>query len=173
MSIKNPSVSMSIAILLIAVLVALAASAWRAQRAAARQAVAELAECRRLAARIEACRAAPRTALSEKQSAQQISLSVQRAAQAAEISDTDILHITPRQGRRLGKSVHVQQPVDVEFRQITLGQLSRFIDELHIVDAGLEPTSIRLTAPRAQPAGNRNELWTCELVLTYLVFSPE
>ncbi|MHB8971021.1 MAG: hypothetical protein ACYC3X_22645 [Pirellulaceae bacterium] len=146
---------------------------WHTQLTAARFAVSELAACQAIAAEIESLRAAPKSASLQKQTDQQITLSIQRAAQVAEIPDSDILRITPQQGRRLGKSAHVQQPTAVEIRQATLGQLSRFLGELSLVDVGLQPTSMRLAAPRTSPPAAQTELWACELVLTYLVFSPE
>jgi hypothetical protein len=160
------------ALLLIALLL-VSGLRWHAQRVAARVAVKELADCREIAAQIEALRAIPKSASLEKQSEQQITLCIQRAAQAAEIPDADILRIAPQPGRRIAKSSHVQQPTTVEIRQTTLGQLSRFLGELSVVEVGLQPTSIRLTAPRTPPPETQNEVWACELVLTYLVFSPE
>ena len=139
----------------------------------ARRAMEELAVCQQLADRIQSLRTSPRQAVLKKQSVQRISLCIQQAAEAAELPDSDILRITPRQGRRVGKSPHVEQPVDVTIRKLTLGQLSRFLEELQAGAGGLQPTSIRLTAPRSKPSETENELWSCELVLTYLVFSPE
>ena len=146
---------------------------WHAQLAAARLAVTELADCREIAAKIESLRAIPKSASLEKQTEQQITLCIQRAAQVAEIPDSDILRITPQQGKRLAKSAHIEHPTAVEIRQTTLGQLSRFLSELSVVDVGLQPTSIRLTAPNMPPPETQTEVWACELVLTYLVFSPE
>ncbi|MHB8974212.1 MAG: hypothetical protein ACYC3X_27610 [Pirellulaceae bacterium] len=146
---------------------------WHWRRAAAQLAVRELAACQVIATEIESLRATPKSASLQKQTEQQITLAIQRAAQVAEIPDSDILRITPQQGRRLGKSPHIQQPTAVEIRQATLGQLARFLGELSLVDVGLQSTSIRLAAPRTSPPASETERWACELVLTYLVFSPE
>lgn len=146
---------------------------WQGNRASAQQAAEDLAACRRLAEELEELRGAPQTVRLEQQTQQQITLSIQRAAQIAEIADSNILRITPQAGRRLRDSPHLQQPVDVEIRSLTLGQLTRFLNELGALDEGLKPTSLRLTAPRSQPSDTKNEMWGCEFVLTYLVFSPE
>ena len=143
------------------------------RRVAAHEAVAELAECKRIAMDIEAARTSPKTALLEKQSDQQISSSIQLAAQVAEIPDKDILRINPLQGRRLAKSAHIEQPIDIEIRQVTFGQLSRFLAELSAAECGLKPASLHLTAPRTTPDEGSTELWGCDLVLSYRVFSPD
>jgi hypothetical protein len=156
-------------------LFAFGAASWAVNRAAAQRAALDLAVCRRLSLEIEQLRDAPHTVHQEQQTQQQITLSIQRAAQIAEIPDADILRVTPQSGRRLKNSAHIQQPVDLEIRALTLGQLSRFLTELQELDKGLHPTSIRLTAPRSESttSQNENETWACEFVLTYLVFSPE
>jgi len=159
--------SLSVALLLIS------GVRWHAQLTSARMAVGELAECRAIATRIESLRAIPQSASLEKQTPQQITLYIQRAAQVAEIPDSDLLRVTPQPGRRVPRSPHIEQPTTVEIRQTSLGQLSRFLSELSVLDVGLQPTSIRLTAPRTPPAETQTEVWGCELVLTYLLFSPE
>ena len=149
---------------------------WYAERSATHRAVRELAACRQLATEIAALKSRPKSAVLQPQTDQQITLAIQQAAQFAEIPDGDILRITPQQGRRLGKSPHIQQPTTVEIRQATLGQISRFLAELSVTDMRLQPTSIRLSAPRMSPeeaGATRTERWSCEFVLTYLVFSPE
>lgn len=146
---------------------------WHNYRAAAQEAVRDLQHCQRIAAEIEAARTAPQTALLAQQSEQQISGEIDRAAQAAEIPDTDVQRITPQLGRRIDKSPHLLQPVDVTIRQVTMGQLARFLGELGTMESGLQATSIHLSEPRTAPTEKGNEVWSCELVLTYLVFSPE
>jgi len=165
----------AISVLLTLSLVLALASAWRwyALSESAREAAKELALCRDMATQIRSYRASPQAAQLERPSQQQVTLLIERAAEEAEIPNADILRITPQQGRRRSKASHVEQPTNVELRQVTLGQLSRFFQGLRAVDLGLQPTSIRLTAPRNSPAATQNEVWGCELVLTYVVFSPE
>ncbi len=171
----------------------LASVQWYVQHAAVEQAAKELAACRRIAAEIESFRMAPKAAVLEQQTSQQISLAVQSAAQVAEIPDSEILEIRPRHGRRLEKSPYIEQPTEVPIRKATLGQLSRFLGELSAIDSGLKPVSITLKAPHAVSNSASNsasnaasndartevtefgftEFWECDLVLTYLVFSPE
>jgi len=146
---------------------------WHAQLKAARSAVQELADCRMLAAHIEALRANPTNVSLHTQTQQQINTWVQRAAEVAEIPKKEIRSVLPQPVRRLAKTPHVQHPTTVEIWQTSLGQLSRFLSELSALEAGLQPTSIRLTAPRTPPRATQTEVWTCELTLTYLVFSPE
>lgn len=152
---------------------AVAGLRWYSQRILARRAVEELAICRQIAAEIDSGRGSPQRAMLERQSDQQISLLIERAAQEAEILDSEILRITPQPGLRRTKSIYVEQPTAVQLRQVSLIQLSRFLGELGISEAGLQPTSIRLTAPRTRSSTLPHDDWTCELVLTYLVFSPE
>ncbi len=150
----------------------LAAFRWHSQRASAHEAASELAQCRRLAAEILALRDAPQQALAEAQTLRQVQASIQQAATIAEIPQAEIRHIKPQAGRRRGRSDHVEQPTSVEIGRATLGQLARLLGELEALETGLKPTVIRLDAPRNTP-DSETEYWTCELVLTYLVFSPE
>lgn len=154
-------------------LLVVSGTAWHARRVAAHQSRLDLERCRQLAAEIRALRAAPHTALAARQSEQQLLLAIERAAQEAEIPDAELLRITPQRARRLGRSAQVQQPTSVEIRQLTLGQLARFLAAPSLAATGLEATSIRLAAPRVPPGASETEKWTCESILTYLVFSPE
>lgn len=166
-------VVVSVALTLALMLVLGSTWRWYARGASAREAAEELVLCREMASQIRSYRASPQAAQWERPSEQQVTLLIERAAEEAEISHADILRITPQQGRRQNKASHVEQPTAVEFRQITLGQVSRFLQALKAADLGLQPTSIRLNAPRNSPAATQNEVWSCEFVLTYVVFSPE
>jgi hypothetical protein len=154
-------------------LLAIAGLRWHSCRGAADQAARELAECEALGAEIVRLRVQPKSVSLEKRSNQQLTSFIAQAAQRAEIPESSVQRVSPQQERRLGKSPHVQQPTQLEIRHATLGQLARFVTELSSLDGGLKPTSIRLAAPRDAPPDATTECWACELVLTYLVFSPE
>jgi hypothetical protein len=145
----------------------------RHSRSAAYASAENLRSCRQLAEQIETLKAAPAQASLERRTLQDLSRKVEQAAQIAEIPGSAIVSISPQAGRRMGASALMAHPTSIQFRDTPLRQLVRFLIELAADESGLDATSLRLKAPRNAPPAEAEERWTVELVLTYLVFSPE
>ena len=132
-----------------------------------------LEDCQHLAEQIDTLKTAPAQASLQQRTQKDLAQKIEQAAQIAEIPGSAILSISPQAGRRLGTSSLSAQPTNVHLREIPLKQLVRFLVELSADESGLQATSLRLTAPRTAPGNEAQERWSVELVLTYLVFSPE
>ena len=144
-----------------------------AKRAAASTAQCNLADCKQLARKIDRLKIAPAQESLHERSQEDLAHKIEQAAQLAKIPGSAILSINPQPGRRLGNSSLSAQPTNVQLRDVPLKQLVKFLIELSADESGLQPTSLRLTAPRTPPGKEALERWSVELVLTYLVFSPE
>jgi hypothetical protein len=142
-------------------------------RSAAYASAQNLDTCRELADQIVTLRSAPAQASLERRTLQDLSRKIEQAAQIAEIPGSAIVSINPQPGRRIGNSALMAHPTSIQFRETPLKHLVRFLIELAADESGLEATSLRLKAPRIAPLTEAEERWTVELVLTYLVFSPE
>jgi len=153
----------------------LAASGFRLvhNRSAAYAAQKNLEDCRQLAAQIDVLKGAPAQASLEQRTQKDLSRKIEQTAQIAEIPASAIISISPQAGRRLGTSALSALPTNLQVRDVSLKQLVRFLVELSADDSGLQATSLRLTAPRTVPPKEAEERWSAEMVLTYLVFSPE
>lgn len=142
------------------------------QRNAAVAAAFNYEKCKQLAARIEDLQAVPAHSSLHRRSSQDLALKVEQAARIAEIGQNTIVRINPQASHRVGKSSYLQQPTSIEIRQVSTEQLAKFLQELSSADSGLQPTSLRLTAPRIL-SDQQRETWTVEVVLTHVFFSPE
>jgi hypothetical protein len=146
---------------------------WLHCRDNAYAALQNLEDCRQLADQIEAIKTAPAQASLEQQTQQDLAKKIEQAAHIAEFPKSAIASITPQTGRRMGNSSLQAHPTSVQIREIPMKQLVRFLMELSSDESGLQATSLRLTAPRTAPPSEAEERWSVELILTYLVFSPE
>ena len=126
-----------------------------------------------MAAQIKLLKGAPAQASLVHRTQKDLSEKIEQTAQVAKIPASAIISIRPQAGRRLGTSLLSAMPTDLHIRDVSLKQLVRFLVELSADDSELQTTSLRLTAPRTLPPKEADERWSAELVLTYLVFSPE
>ena len=143
------------------------------KRGAAQAAASNHEKCRQLAERIEALQAVPAQSSLHRRSSRDLALKVEQAARIAEIGPKTIVRINPQASHRVGKSSYLQQPTNIEIRQVSTEQLAKFLQELSAADSGLQTTSLRLTAPRLLSDDQQPETWTVEVVLTHVFFSPE
>jgi hypothetical protein len=145
---------------------------YESSKAAAEDAGANLIRCRDLLQQIQSLKAGPIQASLDVQSQKELSSLLQQSAQIAKIPETSVASIRPESTHRIGKTSYIEQPTHVELRQISLGQLVTFLQEVTIRDPRVLPTSLRLSVPRAQPTAPSDQ-WQAEIILTHLVFSPE
>lgn len=93
---------------------------------------------------------------------------IESAAKTAGIEATVRL-MTSEKPRQVGDTVYKVQPTQVILPPVTLKQLVTMATELSKPDIGLNVESIRLSVPREAESG---DLWTAEMVLTYLIYEP-
>jgi hypothetical protein len=136
------------------------------QESAAQTAAANLAEGLRLMGQIEALSHQPMLAADrERQERETVGL-VEDAAKSVGIKPKRFAH---QGARRLGDTVYKEKPMQVLLQGITLRQLVDLELAVSQADAGLNLESIRLSIPRE---GDANDLWTAEVVLSYLIYDP-
>lgn len=146
-------------------------------RDAANDAAGSLAECRQLAAQIEARRgAAPVAGTSEPQPGELVKR-IESAAKIAEFPDSSIERIEPTPARRVpGENEDDtlrEKPTIVQLRNVNLRQLFTFLHAAGGIGTGrpgLQLKDVRLTAPNMDDTTDR---WSVEGTLTYLVRSPK
>ena len=162
--------------ILVAVLLVLLAGAagWSLQamlaaRAQAEEARTGLAECHRLAARIAALSQLPATASDRERQGAELSATLEQAAQAAGIPTDRLIRIAPEPAQRLGDSAYKEKPTRVIVKNVALRPLVAMIHRVTQAEGGWALSSLRLTAPSRDATEN---LWTAELVFTYLVYEP-
>ena len=139
------------------------------QKAAARRIQADLAQLRRKADRIKQLRETPIQATEYEQRTSETTGLIEKAARVAKIHPEGLSRITPEPLRRIGDTVYKEKPTEIQLRKVTLKQFTTLTHALLGVDAGLRAKSIRLSAPRLEKSDN---LWTAELVVTYLIYAP-
>ena len=154
----------------------LGAAAWGyarldAARDAAASAAASLAECRRLAALVEARRGpgAVAAGASEPRAADLVGR-IEAAAKAAGLPEGGVESIQPGAARRVADDeTLLEKPAVVTLNLISLRQLFTFLHALGGPGTGrpgLHVKDVRLTAPSADDTGDR---WSVEGTLAYLV----
>jgi hypothetical protein len=144
---------------------------WQASRESAHDAAENWHACLRLTKGIEALKTSPTQATLQKQSQQELTSLIEQSAKTVKISEL-IASIRPEAHRRVGRTAFVEYPTRIELRQSGLSQIVGFLLEVMARDSRILPTFLRLTPPRNRPTGD-SETWQAEVVLTYLVFSPE
>ena len=158
-------------LILAAVLGLLGAILWGAirladARTAAASAAADLAECRRLAAQIEAQRAPGAAALAREPQEAELIRRIESAARIAEFSQSSVERIVPGAAQRVGESDLTEKSTIVELKGVTLRQLFAFLHTLGTGRSSLNLKQIRLSVPSPEDTGDR---WSVETTLTYLV----
>jgi hypothetical protein len=143
-------------------------------RDAATLAAEDLAECRRLAARLGppiALAAAPSTAPSDEDVVnEEVIRRIESSARSAELPADGIERIEPASPQRVGADgAFVERPTVVEFGGVTLRQLFTFLHAANTGRGNLGLKQIRLSAPAEADTGDR---WSVEATLTQLVRAP-
>lgn len=138
----------------------------------AHRAAEDLQACRILADRIHKIATAPKKALEEQRSLDDLSSRVEQAATAAKLPDGAVARILPQADRRLGDSAYIAQPTRLECRNVRISELVFFLSELISGDAAIHATTIRLSLPHGVSNDDSTEAWNAEVVLTHLLYSP-
>lgn len=168
-------------VLLVLASMAAAGCWWNAYSAntAAEEATRLLAECQRLATRIEASRGGATLAQETQEPQDDLAQQIEAWARRAGISAASITQIVPIPPRRLGQSSYLESGATVDLRGVTLSQLAQFEQQMSAAATRVVLEAAHLTAPRgnAEAGGNapanRLETWRAEISLTYLVYSPK
>ncbi len=161
--------------ILIGVMLALlaAAAAWnvlwmREQRARARVASVDLAECRRLGRAITALRDAARVAPTEALGVQALGDRIEAASRQARLVGPALAGVFPQSARRVGDSPYMQKPTALALRGVTLQQAATFLFHLS-EDSGLSVRDLRLQAPHGEEGTGA---WDVDATVTYLLYAP-
>lgn len=132
----------------------------------------QLAEARRLIARIENLRNRPAAAGKDVINLGQLTRLIELAAAEAGLQREQLVRIWPAPARRHRDGDYQEKPIQVLLERLTLKQLSQFLLALTGNESPLTLTSIRLTAPHRTVLGEEEETWTCELTASYLLYAP-
>jgi hypothetical protein len=139
-------------------------------RRAASAAADNAKTCQELSRRIIELQKKPELISGNMSSTAQIAQSVETAMVQAEIPAGKLVRIEPRSAKRFEKTPFLEQPSHLEFREVTMEQLIRFLHAVSVQNR-LETIELRLHAPRtASETGP--EIWNAELVLTNTIYSP-
>ena len=140
-----------------------------------------LAECERLAGRIESERGTPAPVATAAATARgagggvqpaDVSRRIEAAAEVAELPEDSIERIEPGLPRRLGDGPFLERPTTVELRGVALDQLFTFLHALAAEEgAPLGLKTLRLAAPPGA-AGPVDE-WNVESTLTQTTYAPK
>jgi hypothetical protein len=141
---------------------------WQA-RTEADAATKGLKECNRLAARIAVLNQLPTMASDRERLGAELNGPLEQAAQAAGIASDRLVRIVPEPAQRIGDSAYKEKPTRVIVKNVGLRPLITMVHRLTQSDGGWSLSTLRLTAPSRDATEN---LWTAELVFTYLVYEP-
>ena len=147
----------------------LACSNYADRQEIAKRAQADLAECSKLAARIQAIQARPQLASDKPRQAAETTGMIEAAAKSAKIPAGKLVRISPGPARRLGDSPYKEKPTEVFLKNVTMKQVVAFLHDLTGPAGGLTARTLRLSSPSARDTGN---LWSVDLELTYLIYDP-
>jgi len=138
------------------------------QRAGARQALADLNECRRLAAEIDMLRDEPTVAADEAMGIQEIGDHISAALTKADLNSAVIDGVFPQSERRLGDTPYMQKPTALALRGVALPKLAVFLYDL-TDGTGLRLRELQLRVPHGDHEPN---VWNADATLTYLIYAP-
>jgi len=139
------------------------------QRAAALAARADLAACRRGAARIAAFRQRPAMAADREQLLSETTSLIEQAAAAAGIPPDKLIRIVPEGPQQLGKTPYKEKPTQITLRGVSLEQLVKFVHPLTGGERGLHAKALRITS---HDQGDSAGPWSADLVVSYLIYEP-
>ena len=138
------------------------------QRASARRAAADLAECEALVARITALRDKPAVASAEALDVRALGQRIEAASQEANLAESALQGVSPQTARRLKDSPYLRKPTTIVLNRVSLPQLTTFLYRL-TRGSNLRVRSLRLSAPRGDVDSGA---WNAEVTLTYLIYEP-
>ena len=136
-------------------------------RAAAATAAADLAECRRLAAAIEALRCRGPQEGSHEPRLDQLVGRIEQSAESAHIPPDSLVRVSPEPARRVADTPYKQKHTQVHLQRVTLQQLITFLHSLTATDLGLRVSTLRLTA---SPHPDTGRVWTVQTTLTDTIY---
>lgn len=139
-------------------------------RRAASVAAEDVGRCSELAARIKQLRDRPTLAGAAQLRVDDLAGLVERAAATAGIQLQSVVRISPESGRRVGDSVYVEHPTQLQLANVTLRQLVDCLYALVGETPALGVRSIRIVAPR--DSDENGDRWTAEVSVSYLVYAP-
>jgi hypothetical protein len=156
-------------IVLLWVLAGLSYGYMSAQRSDAQAATLDLTEGIRLMDQAQTLARRPALALEREKLACETTSLIEAAARSVGISPGSVRRFSYDGARRLGDTVFKEKATQVLLQPVTLRQLVDLAIAISTADAGLNVETIRLSIPRE---GGGRDLWTAEVVLTYLIYDP-
>lgn len=173
MKLNRQSVSIGTAWLVLIVIVFAGYAMMARNHNRLRDAQAQLRECKKLAQDIQALQQQPGFAALGVDSPRTITTRAEHAGQQAKIPPTALARIEPQSAVRLRDSPYRLRPTRLEIRRVTLEQIVVFTHALIDEAQGTTVRDIRLTAAEGNAEGAKEvDLWTAEIVLTQLIYSP-
>ena len=140
-----------------------------AQRSDARAASQGLTEGMWLMEQAQTLARRPALAVEREKLACETTSLIEAAARSVGISPGSLRRFSHDGARRLGDTVFKEKATQVLLQPVTLRQLVDLAIAIANADAGLNVQTIRLSVPRE---GGGRDLWTAEVVLTYLIYDP-
>ena len=128
--------------------------------------------CAQLAADIKALRELPRFAVLEATSAEMTAKRIEEAASVSRLPGRAISLIRPQSPFRLSDSPYQVRPYRIELTAVTLQQLIAFAHHLADESRGMTVRDLRIRDASRDSNRRGPELWSVELTLTQLIFSP-
>jgi hypothetical protein len=136
-------------------------------RAAARDSAEALADCSRLASRLQSQRGAVSPLPSSREpEAQELVKRIEAGAKIAGFTDASIDRIEPGDAEPVENAPYDQVPTTVQLHGVSLQQVLTFLHAVGTGKSGLQLKHIHLSTPQADDAGDR---WSVETTLTCLV----
>ena len=145
--------------------------AWQASAAYA-AARADSDDCRRLADEIAKLRGRPKPAGLEADSPEVIAERVEAASQAAGLPPRALQRVEPQAPARVERTSYRQRITRIALRRVTLAQLAAFCYHLSDDQRGWTVRDLTLTPEADEQGSAGDELWSVEVALTQLIFSP-
>jgi hypothetical protein len=144
----------------------------QAERQAALESVATLAQCRALAEEIKALRGGPQEANVVAPSTFHPATYVQGVAESTHLPQECIAYVRVGSTQRVGESVYMGQSVLVPLKGVAMPQVIQFLQACAVASPELRTKELRLTLPaRSNDGIASNQLWDADLTLTYFTVS--
>jgi hypothetical protein len=96
---------------------------------------------------------------------------IRNAANDAGLAD-QIANIEPGQPRPIRDTDYTETLVSLHLSTVNLRQLVTFLHRLSVHDASIRTKAIDLSAPTGVPADAMGDLWTADVTLGLLIYSP-
>jgi len=132
-------------------------------------AIRDALACEQLAQHIVTLRRQPMVAVSTFQGQERLSARIETTAHRFGITGDNLAAIDPEPPIRLGNSIYLEKPTVIQLRKVSLGQLINLLCDLERTSEGLKIKSLRMSIP---PQNQESGLWTAEVTVAYLVYSP-